>query len=141
MKLLHFFKNLKSKREFLLVLILIILTYFFLVKILDFDKNIHEPTIPTAQIRNNKFHREDIKVLSSQAENLSNEGICVNVGYFLNSYCGSGGCFWDDSIEKWINNARAVIHSRGVTAYEFEDSGIDCSEAVVKLMDEITVVN
>lgn len=77
------------------------------------------------------------KVLASKIEKLSNEEICANIGYLLMGYCGSGGCFLDQPLEEWIDKAQDALHSRGVTAYEYKDSDIDCSELVVERIDEI----
>ncbi len=78
------------------------------------------------------FKIEDNKILASNIQELTNEQICVNMEYLFVSYCGSGGCFMDDSLMNWINKAGRFLESRGVS---YKD--MNCSEAVKNRIDAI----
>ena len=75
------------------------------------------------------------EILSHKPEELNNEQICINIGYLLVGYCGSGGCSLSQPLEDWIDKARSTLRLRGVTAYEYKDSDIDCSEAVIERIE------
>lgn len=131
------------KQNWIIIVLVGVLVFFALIftkdneSPLSKDNGLSLSFEATEQIRRELFHIEDEKITASSAEELSNEQICTNIGYLLVAHCGSGGCFLSQPLEEWIDKAKNILRSRGVTAYEYKDSDIDCSEMVVERVDKI----
>ena len=134
------------RRYWLSVVLISILIIITLGVILQNSYELTQQKREEISLEATKKERQDVstaennKILTSNIEELSNEDICINIGFLLSSYCGSGGCFMNQPLEAWIGRAKSVLHSRGVSAYEnYKDSGkdIDCSDSVLRRVDRI----